>query len=43
MGVQCEGVEGATAKPPSSLPQERNPLRNKKMQLVFPPKSNEFK
>ena len=28
---------------PSSLPQERNPLRNKKMQLVLTPKSNEIK
>ena len=28
---------------PSSRPQTRNPLRNKKMQLVFPPKSNEIK
>ena len=26
-----------------SRPQTRNPLRDKKMQLVFPPKSNEFK
>lgn len=28
---------------PSSLPQERNPLRNKKVQLVLTPKSNEIK
>jgi hypothetical protein len=28
--VHREGVEGATAKPPSSLPQERNPCATKK-------------
>ena len=27
----------------ASLPQERNPLRNKKVQLVLTPKSNEIK
>lgn len=48
MGVCTEGVEGAIAafacfRAPSSRPQTRNPLRNKKMQLVFHPKSNEFK
>ena len=26
MGVHCEGVSGATAKPPDSRPQRRNPL-----------------
>ena len=34
---------GGDRKAPSSRPQTRNPLRNKKMQLVFPPKSNEIK
>ena len=30
MEVHCEGVKGAIAKPPLSLPQERNPLRSGK-------------
>lgn len=34
MGVHCEGVEGASAKPPSSLPQERNPCVSEKSRYV---------
>ena len=30
MGVHCEGVSGATAKPPDSRPQRRNPLLTEK-------------
>ena len=34
---------GGDRKAPSSRPQTRNPLRNKKVQLVLTPKSNEIK
>ena len=34
---------GGERKAPSSLPQERNPLHNKKVQLILTPKSNEIK
>ena len=34
---------GGDRKAPSSRPQTRKPLRNKKTQLVFPPKSNKIK
>ncbi len=34
---------GGDRKAPSSLPQERNPLRNNKTPLNFTPKSNEIK
>ena len=35
--------QGGDRKAPSSRPQTRNPLRNKKVQLVLTPKSNEIK
>ena len=42
-GCAMRRGRGGDRKAPSSLPQERNPLRNKKVQLVLTPKSNEIK
>ena len=42
-GCAMRRGRGGDRKAPSSLPQERNPLCNKKTQLVLTPKSNEIK